>query len=104
LILDIVCPITKNCTVSGCNITNNTGCYVKEAGTCGFPVGLVAGLAAAVIGGIAAAAVCGALLLGGGAAYAFTAASGAPLGATVVNNPLFTPGGAAGANPLHRNC
>jgi len=103
LILDIVCAITKNCTISGCNITNNTGCYVKPAGVCGFPVGLVAGLAAGVIAGIAAAAVIGALMLGGGAAYAFTAAGAAPIGATVINNPLFTPGGAGGANPLAKN-
>jgi len=99
---DVSCPVTKNCTVSGCNITNHTGCYVKPAGTCGFPVGLVAGLAAGVIGGICAAAVIGALMLGGGAAYAFTAAGGPGLGATINNNPLFAAAGESGNNPLSK--
>jgi len=76
---------------------------VKKAGTCGFPVGLVAGLAAGVIGGICAAAVIGAVLLGGGAAYAFAASGGAPLGAVVSNNPLFAPAGEGGFNPLNKD-
>jgi len=75
---------------------------VKKAGTCGFPVGLVAGLAAGVIAGICAAAVIGALMLGGGAAYAFTAASGPGLEATISNNPLFAAAGESGNNPLNR--
>jgi hypothetical protein len=102
LILDVVCPNTDNCTISGCNTTKNKGCYVKEAGTCGFPVGIVAGIAGAVVGGIVVAAVAGALLVGGGAAYAFTAGPAAGVGATAVNNPLYSSAGFGGSNPLNK--
>jgi len=101
-ILDVVCPTTDNCTISGCNETKNKGCYVKDAGTCGFPVGIVAGIAAGAVAGIVVAAVAGAALLGGGAAYAYTSGAGAGLGATVANNPLYSPLGMAGTNPLHK--
>jgi len=75
---------------------------VKDAGTCGFPVGIVAGIAAGAVAGICVAAVAGALLLGGGAAYAYANGAGAGLGATVANNPLYAPVGMSGTNPLHR--
>jgi len=101
-VLDVVCPTTDNCTLAGCNKTNRKGCYVKSAGTCGFPVGLVAGLAAGVVGGIVAAAVAGALLLGGGAAYAYSQGAGSGIGAGVQNNPLYQKDGEAGTNPLNR--
>jgi len=66
------------------------------------PVGLVAGLAAGVVAGIAVAAVAGALLLGGGAAFAYAQGAGATLGAAVSNNPIYQQDGSSGYNPLHR--
>lgn len=102
LVVDIICPTTDNCTISGCNVTDDEGCYVESAGTCGFPVGAIAGIAAGVVAGIVLAALAGALIVGGGTAYAFTQGAGSGLGATVSNNPIFTPGGERGYNPLHK--
>lgn len=68
--VDIACPVTDNCTISGCNVTDDLGCYVQSAGVCGFPIGAVAGITAGVIAGIVLAAVIGVLFVGGGAAYA----------------------------------
>jgi len=62
---------------------------------------LTAGIAAGVIAGIVVAAVAGALIAGGGAAYAFTQGAGAGLGAVVAQSPLYTPAGNSGYNPLH---
>jgi hypothetical protein len=100
VVTDIVCPVTENCTVSGCDTNNSRGCYVDDAGTCGFPTGLVAGLAAGVVAGIVVAAVAGAALVGGGAAYAFSQGAGSSLGAAVASNPLYRQEGEEGTSAL----
>jgi len=64
--------------------------------------GAAIGLAAGVVTGICLAAVAGAMLVGGGTAYAFNAGAGSSMGATVANNPLYESCGAAGTNPLHK--
>jgi len=61
------------------------------------------GLAAGVVTGICLAAVAGALIAGGGTAYAYSQGAGSGLGATVANNPLYQSSGECGTNPLHRN-
>jgi len=79
------------------------GCYTESAGDCGAGIGaLVGGLVAGVIAGIVIAAIAGALMLGGGAAYAFSQGAGSGLGATVSNNPLYQAEGESGTNPLNR--
>jgi len=98
------CPKSDNCTLSGCNVTKNVGCYIKVAGNCTTPpLAAAAGLAAGVVAGIVVAGLAAAAAFGGGTAYAFTAGAGSGLTATVANNPIYAPVGESGTNPLQKD-
>jgi hypothetical protein len=115
LTLDVICETDEddNCTIAYCNSNDTSrkngrrrklGCYQESAGDCGGGIGgaVIGGLVAGVIAGIVVAAIAGALLLGGGAAYAFSQGAGSGLGAAVHNNPLYECDGEAGTNPLNK--
>jgi len=60
-------------------------------------------LAAGAVAGIVVAALAAGTAFAGSTAYAFTAGAGSGLTATVANNPLYTPVGEGGTNPLQKD-
>jgi len=97
------CPTSDNCTVTGCNATddNSGGCYAREE-DCGVPVAAIGAISGGVIAGMVVAIAGGLLIAGGGGAYAFSHGAGAGAGTGTVQNPIYQSAGNSGDNALYQ--